>query len=274
MSRLTSIARPKLALPFTIVTQGESVCLVAGEDFRYKISAHLSAAWLSPLLAACDGSRPLTELLKQVPEPHREAALGVVDQLYGERVLVDGTAADAHRAKVLGLQAEGSSPLVQLLRLSQDCDPQGEFVRVLCQDRLDYQEAFEFNRRCLSQGVPSLWVSTGPMTRGFVSPLFLPDAGSCLACLLGHFQRLSPAPAIYDALREYSSHGGVVEPVPFPAHGTEILGHLVRWKLELAAQEQPPAALYRLHVLEVGTLEISVHRVFADPECPDCVARV
>ena len=28
--------------------------------------------------------------------------------------------------------------------------------------------------------------------------------------------------------------------------------------------------LFRLHVLEVDTLEVSSHRLFTDPECPEC----
>ena len=39
------------------------------------------------------------------------------------------------------------------------------------------------------------------------------------------------------------------------------------------AGELPPAALYRLHALEVATLEVTAHRVFADPECPACRGR-
>ncbi len=42
------------------------------------------------------------------------------------------------------------------------------------------------------------------------------------------------------------------------------------WKWSLLGEAEPPAALYRLHVLEVATLEVSARRVFADPECPAC----
>ena len=44
---------------------------------------------------------------------------------------------------------------------------------------------------------PWLWVSTGAMSRGYVSPVFLPDAGPCLGCLLRHGRLLSPAREIH-----------------------------------------------------------------------------
>ena len=61
--------------------------------------------------------------------------------------------------------------------------------------------------------------------------------------------------------------------VSFPAEGVEILRQLVRWKVSLLAEAEPPAALYRLHVLDVHVMEVSTHRIFADPECPDCSVR-
>ena len=33
---------------------------------------------------------------------------------------------------------------------------------------------------------------------------FLPDAGPCLACLLTHFEKLSPAPELYADLRDHA----------------------------------------------------------------------
>jgi bacteriocin biosynthesis cyclodehydratase domain-containing protein len=108
------------------------------------------------------------------------------------------------------------------------------------------------------------------MNRGYVSPLFLPVAGPCLACLLGHFRRLSPAPEIYADLIEHARRGLLVRPVDFPAEGVAILRALVLWKASLLAHSAPPAAAYRLHVLETESMEVSAHRVFVDPECPDC----
>ena len=37
--------------------------------------------------------------------------------------------------------------------------------------------------------------------------------------------------------------------------------------------EEPTAALYQLHVLEVATLTITAHRSFRDPECAECARR-
>ena len=50
----------------------------------------------------------------------------------------------------------------------------------------------------------------------------------------------------------------------------QILKQLVLWKWSLLREVEQPAALYRLHVLEVSTLEVSGRRVFPDPECPVC----
>ena len=33
---------------------------------------------------------------------------------------------------------------------------------------------------------------------------------------------------------------------------------------------ESPTPLYRLHVLERGTMETTTHCVLLDPECPDC----
>jgi bacteriocin biosynthesis cyclodehydratase domain-containing protein len=111
------------------------------------------------------------------------------------------------------------------------------------------------------------------MSRGYVSPVFLHDAGPCLDCLLHGFRRLSPAPELYDELIEHSRLGGTITSVPFPSPAVEILRQLVAWKAELLEQADPPAALYQLHVLEVSSLEVTAHRVFFDPECPSCRGR-
>jgi bacteriocin biosynthesis cyclodehydratase domain-containing protein len=144
---------------------------------------------------------------------------------------------------------------------------------VLCQNRLDYDEALRFNRRCLEAGTAWLWASTGPLSRAYVSPLFLPDAGPCLACLLSHFRRLSPAPELYDALVAHARAGRPVQPVPFPEPAAAIVRHLLLWKADLARETEASAALYRLHVLEVAGLEVTSHQVFSDPECSSCDLR-
>jgi bacteriocin biosynthesis cyclodehydratase domain-containing protein len=256
-------------LPFTVLTDPDTVRLVAGEDHRYTLTGPGLDQWLPDLLAGCDGRQALDDLLGRLPEHTRRAARSLVDRLYGERVLVDGTASEAHTAGQYRLEVEGTGPLSVALAHATAAED-GKPLPVFCQDRLDYDAALQFNRRCLRGASPWLWVSTGPMSRGYVSPPFLPGAGPCLACLLRHFQRLSPAPELYDALTEHSHRGGAIAPVPFPVTGLRMLELLVRWKVDQLALPEPPAALYRLHVLEVATMEVSTHRVFVDPECPEC----
>jgi bacteriocin biosynthesis cyclodehydratase domain-containing protein len=263
--------RPRLALPFTVVTEPDTVRLVAGEDFRYTLTAPGLDRWLPALLSGCDGRRLLSEITAPLPEPSRHQAQELLERLYGERVLVDGTAAAAHTPALYRPQVEGTGPLVERLsRATVEGDGVSAEVAILCQDSLDYETALAFNRRCLAGGSPWLWVTTGPLNRGYVSPVFLPDAGPCLACLLHNFQRLSPAPELYDSLRGHAQQGGVFVPASFPEPGLGILEQLVRWKVVLLAAPLPPPALYQLHVLEEASMETSAHRVFVDPECPEC----
>ena len=111
---------------------------------------------------------------------------------------------------------------------------------------------------------------SGPMSRGYISPPFLPGAGPCLACLIGQFRRLSPAPELYDALIDHARCGRGIVSAQFPATGLDILAQIVLWKLAELRRVDPPSALFRLHVLELETMEISSHRVLADPACPAC----
>ncbi len=264
--------RPRLAWPFTILTDRDTVRLVAGEDFRYTLTGPGLEHWLPGLLADCDGRHTLEHLLGRLDPAHAGPARELLGRLAGERVLIEGTAADVHPAAPHRLAVEGGGALRRSLEMSPppaDGDASAALT-VLCQDRLDYDEAYRFNHRQVAGPSPWLWATTGPLGRGYVSPVFLPGAGPCLACLLRHFQRLSPAPELYDHLIAHARAGGPIAPVPFPAEGVEILVQLVRWKAALLGRPEPPAALYRLHVLEADTLEVSAHRVLPDPECPDC----
>lgn len=261
--------RPCLALPFTFLAAPDRVRLVAGEDFRYTLEGPGLDRWLPAWLPTLDGRRTAEEALAALPEEVRAAARQLVARLYGERVLIDGPAA-AHRPRRPRLLVEGSGPLRDGLAAPQG---EGEAVHVLCQDRLDYDEARRFNRRMLEGSAPWFWVTCGPLSRGYVSPPFLPGAGPCLECLLAGFRRLSPAPELYAELAEHAAQGRPLAPAPFPAPATAVLLDLLRWKVELLAEGAPPAALYRLHVLEVAELEVTAHRVFADPECPACRGR-
>ena len=106
--------------------------------------------------------------------------------------------------------------------------------------------------------------SIGPLARAYVGPLVLPDAGPCLACLLGHFRLLSPLPEVYDVLL---AHAGPFSPAPFPDAGIAVCAALVAWKLAQVGAEPASPAVYALHVVDAASLEISSHRVFRDSEC-------
>jgi bacteriocin biosynthesis cyclodehydratase domain-containing protein len=261
--------RPRLALPFTILTGRDTVRLVAGEEFRYTLTGAGLDSWLPDWLAGLDGRVPLEAALARLPAEQRAPARELVDRLYGERVLVDGTAMDGHAGRRCRLAPEGSAAWAADWQ-PEAADPATRILPVLCQDRLDYAEALGFNRRCRESGTPWLWASSGPMSRAYVSPLFLPDAGPCLGCLLYHFRRLSPVPELYDALADHSRAGRPITPVSFPPPAIAVVRQLLLWKATLAEQAEAPVALYRLHVLEVASLEVTSHRVFVDPECPEC----
>lgn len=264
--------RLRLALPFTIVTGRNTVSLIAGEDFRFSLSGAGVEGWLPQFLSQMDGRVTLETALSGLPGKQRDAVLEVLEQLYGERVLVDGTVADAHRAAKYSLVVKGCGKLRERLEAtgSPNDASQGRQFTVFCQEQLDYRAALEFNQACRLRKDPWLWATCGPMARGYVSPVFWSDAGPCLHCLLRSFQRISPAPELYDQLMDRSAHQQKIIPVPFPDVAIGMLESLVRWKLSILDERDPPAALYRLHVVEVGTMEISSHRVYTDPECPTC----
>jgi bacteriocin biosynthesis cyclodehydratase domain-containing protein len=262
--------RPRLAYPFTVLAQPDTVRLVAGEDHRYTLTGPGLDRWLPALFARFTGAWPLGKLLDDLPDEQRRQARLLVERLYGERVLVDSGAAEAHVARAWGCTVTGQGALCERLRSALPAADGNGLVVVLCQDSLDYAFALAEQRRARQAGEPFLWASCAALSRGYVGPLFLPDTGPCFSCLLSAFRRLSPAPELYDALLEHGEQGKPFEPAPFPDEGVAVLEALVRWKLAQAALEQPPAGLYRLHVLELGTMEVSSERVFIDPECTVC----
>jgi bacteriocin biosynthesis cyclodehydratase domain-containing protein len=261
--------RPCLAPGFTVLSGPDRVRLVAGEDFRYTLTGRGLESWLPQWLPLLDGSRTAEELASLLPDEHREAARQLLARLYGERVLIDPPAAAACKPASYTLRPEGTGALADALR-GVAGTPDLRPLRVLAQDRLDYDEVLRFNRDCLRGETPWLWVTCGPQGRGYLSPAFLPDAGPCLACLLGHFERLSPAPEIYADLAEHARQGKPIAAAPFPERGARLLVDLLLWKAELLEKEDPPAALFRLHVLDVASLEVTAHRVFIDTECSEC----
>jgi bacteriocin biosynthesis cyclodehydratase domain-containing protein len=268
--------RPRLAFPFTVLTQPDVVRLVAGEDHRYTLTGVGLDQWLPELLARLDGASRVTELLAPLTPERRGQAQQIIERLYGERVLVDGPAALAHRATACHVETTGQGALLGRLQDSSSrraCLPRAGAaprLHLLCQTNLDYASALDASRRARAAGEPFLWASHGALDRAYVSPLFLPDAGPCFVCLLRSFQRLSPAPEIYDALIEHGRRDRPFAEVDLPADAVDVLHGLVQWKLSQTAVEQPPAALFRLHVLERASMEVTTHRVFVDPECPEC----
>jgi bacteriocin biosynthesis cyclodehydratase domain-containing protein len=261
--------RPVLALPFTVIADPDRVHLIAGEDLRYTLAAPGLQAWLPALLARCDGRQSMEELVAGVPAAAQDSARRVLGRLIGERVLVDGPVEHAHRPGKYRLAVEGDGLLAEAL--AQAPGAEGALpLPLLCQDRLDYDTALRFNRRCRNGSSPWLWVSTGPLNRGYVSPVFLPGAGPCLACLLRHFQRLSPAPQLYDALIEHARRDGPILPVPFDEQAGRMLVQIALWKVRQAEQALSPSGVYRLHVLECAGLEVTLHPVWRDEDCPEC----
>lgn len=262
--------RLRLALPFTVIREPGVVRLVAGEDHRYTLRAPGVEGWLPPLLERLDQGAVVDELLAVTPVEQRAAADALLRRLLGERVLVeDGPRLAA--ARRFDVQAEGEGEVfTRLARAPRVDQVGGEPLAVLAQDRLDLARALDWHAACLAAGRAALWVTTGPLGRGFVGPLLLPREGACLACLLARFRGLSPAPELQDALVAHARRGGEVRATPFPARGEAILAELALWKVELAAAELPPPALFRLHVLDAATLATSEHRLGRDPACEVC----
>lgn len=267
--------RPRLT-GFTVLCEGpDLVRLVGGEDLRFTLRGPGLGEWLPAFLRQLDGRRDEAALLAGLPATRAAAGGELLERLWGERVLVEGSALAAHTPRAARLRLEGEGPLRGRLAADPAQPAPGAGVgagtlRVLCQDRLDLAAALDWNAACLAGRDPWVWASTGPASRGWVSPVFLPAAGPCLACLLERFERISPAPEVWRALVAHARAGGAVEPVSFPDPGLDVLAGLVRWKAALLAEAEPPAALFRLQVLEVATLEVSAHVVPRDPDCPAC----
>lgn len=269
-------AFPRLALPFTVITAEGRLHLIHGEDVRYSLTAGAWAEHAAVLLRQCDGSQPVDTLLAAAPAEFRGLLERLVEQLWSERVLAPGPAEAAHVAGDWALEVTGGGLLFQSLaqQVSDQRTKHGAqqpSAVVFCQDTLDYHALLEFNRQRLeARAGPWLWATTGPAARGFVSPVCLSHAGPCLACLWRQFERLSPAAELYSALREHGRAGGAFAAADFPVDGLAVLTSLVRWKVRESRLPRPALSVFQLHVLELESMEVSVHRVLADPACPEC----
>lgn len=257
--------RPRLAPGFTLVADAGLVWLVAGEDVRYRLDPGGESAWLVAALGRCDGARTLEAIVAEVPADKRADARQAITGLYEERVLVDGTPVQAHAPSV-GVTVVGTSRVAELVRAAV---PAGDAIELLVQDSLDHAALMTHNAEALAARRRWMWISTGPASRAYVGPLFVPDAGPCAACLLVHFKRLSPAPELYDALLAHT--GDLARAQLSPAFEHAVASHAV-WKLELAARPIGHAALYALHVIEDADRTVTSHVPIADPECAACRA--
>ncbi|MFY9227376.1 MAG: hypothetical protein WAQ98_32190 [Blastocatellia bacterium] len=263
----------KFAFPFTIISKQNTVKLVAGEDYRYTLTGANLDSWLPSLLVKIDGNTSTKEILENFDEPLKQQALAILERLYGERVLIENFLLKTNLIENYKLKIFGSGKVFELLQNvaeKESSKSSQKTVKILCQDRLDYQQILNFNQQRLAENSLFLWVSYGAMTRGFVSPIFFPNIGACLACLITQFKRLSPAPEIYQDLIEHTQDLKNINAVSFPDYGVNMLEQLVLWKLSLLQQAELPASIYRLHVLEISSLEISSHQVFIAPDCPEC----
>src|SRR5437868_1559479 len=107
--------RPRLAYLFTILTQPNVVRLVAGEDYRYTLTGVGLERWLPDLMRRCTGKETLATLLGSLSEEHRRHAKEIIERLYGERVLVDGSAATSHVGRQCCRHVRGTGTLAERL---------------------------------------------------------------------------------------------------------------------------------------------------------------
>jgi len=198
--------RIRFVFPFSILTKPDTVRLVAGEEFRYTLRSPSLDQWLPQFLGGFDHEADWRSLLKQLPSERQQQALEIITRLYGERVLLEGNENHTLTPSPLHWLVEGSGKLSERLRgaipaVSANASP----IAVLCQDALDYATALDFNRRCRRSDAPGwLWISCGPMGRGFVSSIFRPNAGPWY----GNVPRTARKPACRQAGANFSGRNG------------------------------------------------------------------
>lgn len=258
------------AWPFTMIRGQEEIWLIAGEDVRFALrTSHIEPVF--QILGRLDSGLDEKELSASAPEVRAEVTR-LLEQLRSERLLVPVQALAGPLAGGDSLRVEviGEGGLAGEIRARLPVSGEADAVWVFCQDGLDLHAMLEFNTSALARGRRWCWVTSGPAARAYVSPLFLPDAGPCAACLLRHFRQLSPAPEVYDVLLAHGQAQGQFPTAHFPSAGLGVVAALLTWKLSLLEAPAVSSALYRLHVVEDTSLTISSHPVFRDPECPIC----
>lgn len=280
---------PRLLSGSTIVEQGAQVHLIAGEDFRFTIQTGDATAVVAHVLRNCRGDRSLEELLAGLAPSQCDLIRRIVDRLRSERVLFEAPASPplglSWRVEVVGtgslsLRArEAWQDLADAAARSAGARGSGEststpgvpVARVLVQQELDLARVLEFNREAMgSEAQAWLWVTTGPLARGYVSPVILRGGRPCLECLLRHFRRLSPAPQLYDVLERPGASAPEFTPAE-PDHPlARILLEIAGWKLRRLEFQPASSSQFALHVVEGETLETRLHPVWLDPTCPVC----
>lgn len=267
--------RPQLAAGFTIIPGApgdEVVWLIAGEDVRIALRGDAVNEWLPAVLHACDGSRALGEIVALAPPARRAEARTLLDGLAGERVVVEAGALRAHRPQPIVWRVDGSGALADALRARAPSagDPASARLTVIAQDTLELASVLARNRTQLAAGERWLWATIGPAARALVSPVFLPDAGPCFECMIGHFALQSPVPELYERI---ALHRGPFASAELAPEAIALVGAVVAAKLARLADPLAPSALYVLHVVELAALEVASHRVWINPECPACATR-
>lgn len=274
----------RLALPFDVLTDATSVHLVAGEDFRVSLHDVADPRWVAQLMQRLAQGATRADLYS---EAHPSAQVdALLDQLIGERVVVIGPPGDlgdalhapgyagACEADVVSSGDPLSSAVREQLQLAQADRVElsgGDRVEVFCQADLNYAAALEQNRAARRTDQRWLWASSGPRARAFVGPVFLPSAGPCFACILEGFRRLSEAPELYEALIEHAEGGGQLCAAQLEPRHLRLVADLVAAKLAAFDARQPSA--FRLHVLELSSLEVTSYELWAEPECSECRER-
>jgi bacteriocin biosynthesis cyclodehydratase domain-containing protein len=192
----------------------------------------------------------------------------MLDRLLAERLVIDeptSPTARAHRIHVVG-----DGPVADRVRAASPATAPEDAaeLRVIVQETLELGRALALDRAALEDGAARLWVSTGPLARAFVGPVFLADGGPCLGCLVAAFRRVSPEPEIFEALADHEARAGSFARAPIDDDAADTIAALVRWKARELGTLAPAAAVFRLHVLERASFEISTHLVPVDPDCP------
>lgn len=288
--------RLRFALPFDVLVDAGSVHLVAGEDFRVSLHDLTDPSWTAALMLQLRRGVARSELYSDAHPAAQVDAL--LDQLIGERVIVVAplgeaaprgeaepsasnraldaiTPVDARVVSSGNALSKAVEACVERSALREAHTQQGaaapERVEVFCQDDLNYAAALAYNRAAKSGAQRWLWASSGPRGRAFVGPVFLPSAGPCFACILEGFRRLSEAPELYAALIHHTQAGGQLCASGLAPQQLRLVADLVVCKL--AAYQARQSSAYQLHVLELGSLEVTSFELWAEPECSECRAR-